>query len=78
MKDPIRIRAQDSEAEARKRHADIEQVLDYHGAEQVRSMVGHGFPTNWNPIITAWLNGDRLDPSSEDGSPPAPGATAQA
>jgi len=57
----IQIRSQDSEAEARKRHAEIEKRLDELGAEQVRALFGHGLPTEWNPIITAWLNGGRLD-----------------
>ena len=25
-------------------------------------MMGHGLPTNWNPIILAWLRGDTVAP----------------
>jgi hypothetical protein len=62
MTQPIKISPLDSEDEARERHAGIEKTLDKYGPEQVRAMMGHGFPTEWNPIIAAWLKGDKLEP----------------
>ena len=61
----IRIRHQDDDDEAYARHKQIEEKLEEHGADAVRAMLGHGFPTEWNPIIIAWLKGDRLGPKPE-------------
>lgn len=63
--DPIRIHHQDTPLEAHERHRQIEERLEHFGADQVRAMMGHGFPTEWNPIIVAWLNGQRLDQAQE-------------
>jgi hypothetical protein len=57
---PIRIHPMDTEAEVRARHAQIEARLEELGADQVRSMLGHGLPEGWGPIVLAWLKGDRL------------------
>lgn len=59
--EPIRIHHADTEADVLARHEQIERRLDELGAETVKSMIGHGFPTTWNPIITAWLNGGRVN-----------------
>ena len=53
----IRIHYADDDEQARKRQAHIIERLDHFGAAQVRAMIGHGFPTNWDPIIAAWLKG---------------------
>jgi hypothetical protein len=60
MIDPIRIHHEDDEKRVYERHRQIEARLEHFGADNVRSMIGHGFPTTWNPIITAWLNGERV------------------
>jgi hypothetical protein len=61
--DPIRIHASDDAAAIRYRHAQIEGRLNELGDDQVRSMLATGgLPTGWNPIIHAWLAGDRLAP----------------
>jgi hypothetical protein len=62
MTQPIRIFHGDDDAAARKRHEDIVKRLEEFGPEQVRAMMGHGFPTQWNPVIVAWLKGDKLEP----------------
>ena len=58
--EPIRIHHADSDEEVRARHARIERSLEAVGKETVQATLGHGFPTQWNPIISAWLRGDRL------------------
>ena len=58
---PICIHHADTDQEAYNRHKQIEDRLEHFGADQVRAMIGHGFPTEWNPIITAWLKGDRVE-----------------
>ena len=63
MKDPIRVHAGDSsEDDIRSRHIEIEDCLEKHGPDQVRIMLfSGGLPTNWNPIINAWLAGKKLE-----------------
>lgn len=58
----IRIRSQDTDDEAWERHAAIEKRLTELGPDSVRSLMGHGLPTEWNTVISAWLAGDRLGP----------------
>ena len=64
MKAPIFIFHGDDEAAARARQLEIEKRLDHFGPEQVRTMIGQGFPTQWTPIIMAWLKGDKLEPAA--------------
>jgi len=58
---PIRIHYADDDAQARTRHEEIIGRLEFFGPEQVRTMMGQGFPSQWDPIIVAWLNGDKLE-----------------
>jgi hypothetical protein len=67
VKDPIRIHPQDDNMAARARHKRIEMRLDELGIDQVRTMQGHALPTNWDPIIRAWLKGERLEDEKPDG-----------
>jgi hypothetical protein len=60
----IRIHPMDSDAAAKERQEAICRRLDELGVENVRAMLGHGLPTNWNPIIAAWLKGARADARS--------------
>jgi hypothetical protein len=65
MTKPIRIFHGDDDDQTRRRHEEIVKRLEHFGPEQVRAMIGHGFPTEWNPIITAWLKGDALAPAED-------------
>jgi hypothetical protein len=61
MIDPIRIHHADDESEVRARHARLEKRLDELGADEVRFLQANGkVPTQWDPIIRAWLAGDKL------------------
>lgn len=51
----IHVHPTDDDAAAKRRQEQICERLDQLGASQVRSMIGSGLPTNWNPIIFAWL-----------------------
>lgn len=59
---PIKVSGLHQTADqVRKHHADIEQRLEELGRERVGiMMVTGGLPTEWNPIVHAWLAGDRL------------------
>jgi hypothetical protein len=61
MKSPIRIHSPDTEEQAHARHLEIQKRLEELGPEAVRGMIGHGFPTQWNPIIYKWLAGEKLE-----------------
>lgn len=60
MSDHIQIHHLDTEEEAKARHAKIEARLDELGADEVRFLQSNGkLPTNWDPIIAAWMRGER-------------------
>lgn len=63
MTKPIRIHPIDKDDTAvRARHADIEKRLEEIGADRVRMSMFHGgLPTEWHPIISSWLVGDKLE-----------------
>jgi hypothetical protein len=65
MSGVIRIFHGDTEEEAQARHLRIQTRLDELGAEQVKAMMGHGFPTEWNPIVGAWIAGQRIEAKKE-------------
>jgi hypothetical protein len=69
MTKPIQIFHGDTPAEARKRHEDIIKRLEELGPEQVKA---REFPTQWAPIIGAWLNGDKLEPDKKPDDPKPP------
>lgn len=70
MVQPLRVHAVDkTEAEVRARHAEIEATLAQMGPQQVQMLLlTGGIPTEWNPIVHAWLKGDKLDPEEGGGS----------
>ena len=54
--DTIRIHHADSDDEAKERHDGIIKRLEELGKEQVKTLLASGgLPTNWNPIVLAWL-----------------------
>ena len=58
----IVIHPHDTDDEARARHKRIEARLNEFGETNVRMLAGiAGFPTQWDPIIAAWLKGERLE-----------------
>lgn len=62
MKTPIRIHPNDTDEAAKDRHRRIEKRLEELGHDQVQAMLNRGgLPTNWDPIIVAWLKGDKLE-----------------
>ncbi len=62
MKDPIKIHPQDNEEAARARHGKIESRLNDLGEAEVRRLsTTGGLPPQWDPLIGAWLKGDRLE-----------------
>ena len=66
MTEPIRIHASDDSEAVRSRHADIEKRLDDIGRDGVHAMLATGgLPTNWNPIIHAWLAGKKLEQKAD-------------
>jgi hypothetical protein len=71
MTKPIRVHSIDATDEAvRTRHADIEKRLEELGADRVRMMLFHGgLPNEWNPVIHAWLAGDKLETESDKQNP---------
>lgn len=55
-----------TDEDVRRHHADIEKRLEEMGRERVGiAMVTGGMPTEWNPIVHAWLAGDKLEPQSD-------------
>lgn len=59
---PISIHHADSPAEILARHAQIEDRLEELGADEVHRLTScGGLPTQWDPIIRAWLKGERVD-----------------
>lgn len=64
MTQPIRIHATDkSDDTVRLRHAEIEKRLEELGKTAVQIMIVHGgLPTEWLPIVHAWLKDDKLEP----------------
>ena len=60
MIDPSCIHHEDDEKRVYQRHRQIEARLEHFGPDVVRAGMGHMFPTQWQPIITAWLNGERV------------------
>ena len=70
--EPISIFHGDDEAATRTRHEDIIKRLESFGPDQVRIMIGQGFPTQWNPIILAWLRGDTLKAAEPNKPAPEP------
>lgn len=67
MSDVIRIHHADSEEEALARHLRIQTRLDELGVEQVKAMMGHGFPPEWNLIVSAWVGGARVKAKESNG-----------
>jgi len=67
MKQPIRIHPVDkTDEDVRTRHQEIENRLDALGLEAVKIKMLHGgLPTEWHPIVTAWMSGDKL--AADDG-----------
>ena len=61
MTQPIRIHHADTDEEARARHERIQARLEELGSGTVERMQGRDLPTQWNPIIRAWLKGDKLE-----------------
>lgn len=63
MSKPIRITAVDkTDEEVRARHADIEDRLEKMGIAKIRILFERSaLPTEWTPIILAWLANDRLE-----------------
>jgi hypothetical protein len=63
MTKPIRMHALDeTDADVRKRHADIEKRLEEIGRSGVQSLLlSGGLPPGWNLIVHAWLAGDKLE-----------------
>jgi hypothetical protein len=63
MTKPIRISGVDrTEEEVRARHKDIEDRLTDMGMARVRLLAENGgFPTEWGPILIAWLANDKLE-----------------
>ena len=58
----IVIHPLDTDDEARARHKRIEARLNELGETNVRMLAGTaGVPTQWDPIIAAWLKGERLE-----------------
>ena len=56
MGETIRIHPMDSDDEARERHEGVVKRLEELGRNQVQGLLATGgLPTNWNPIIFAWL-----------------------
>ena len=72
MTKPIQIFHGDDEKQVRERHEQIIKRLVELGPEQVRGMAGNGLPSQWDPIIRAWLKGDALEPAGK----PAEAASA--
>ena len=67
MIDPIRIYYADDEDEVRARHERLESRFEELGVEEIRFLQANGkVPTEWDPIIRAWLAGGRLDRSKTD------------
>lgn len=63
--DPITIWSLDDPAAVRCRHADIESRLNVLGSEEVNFLRANGkLPPHWDPIIAAWLRGERLKPEA--------------
>lgn len=61
----ITIHAPDTDAEARARHARIEARLNELGEPEVRRLSATGgLAPQWEPIVRAWLNGERLEPAT--------------
>ena len=71
MTKPIRVHSIDADdAAVRARHADIEKRLEELGPDSVRMMLLQGgLPTGWNPVIHAWLAGDKLEAESDKQNP---------
>lgn len=68
MTKPVKIHAGDAlDDDVRKRHADIEKRLEELGVDRVKMLLlSGGLPTNWNPIIHAWLAGDKLEAKEKE------------
>jgi len=64
--DPIIIWGLDDPAAARARHVMIEERLNVLGVEEVNFLRANGkLPPHWDPIIAAWLRGERLGPDKD-------------
>ena len=73
MKTPIRIHPSDTDEAAKDRHRRIEKRLEELGHDQVQAMLNRGgLPTNWDPIIVAWLKGDKLEDEEKKPEQAAP------
>ena len=73
MKTPIRIHPNDTDEAAKYRHRRIEKRLEELGHDQVQAMLNRGgLPTNWDPIIVAWLKGDKLEDEEKKPEQAAP------
>jgi hypothetical protein len=63
MTKPVRISGVDvTDEDVRARHAEIEGRLENMGLAKVKIMFERGgFPTEWNPILLAFMAGDKLE-----------------
>lgn len=63
----IHIHHADDDEAAFRRHDEIEKRLEELGRDRVGMMLmSGGFPTGWNPIIHAWLVGERLEAQASE------------
>jgi hypothetical protein len=63
---PIRIFHGDDDDGIRDRHERIVKCLEALGPDEVKRVAAiSGFPTQWEPIIGAWLRGDKLEAKKE-------------
>jgi hypothetical protein len=64
---PIRIFHGDTEDGVRDRHERVVMRLDLIGPDEVKRLAANGgFPPQWDPIIGAWLRGDKLEAKKEE------------
>jgi hypothetical protein len=63
---PIRIFHGDDEDGVRDRHDRIVKRLEEIGPDEVKRLAANGgFSPQWEPIIGAWLKGDKLEAKKE-------------
>jgi hypothetical protein len=59
----IVIHPMDDDAAAQRRQAQVIARLEYYGVDQVDLLMRTGgLPTNWDPIIHAWLKAKGAEP----------------
>lgn len=69
MTKPIRISGVDrTDEEVRARHEFVEDRLEKLGLAKVRLLFERGgLPTEWNPIILAWIANEKLEKEKKRG-----------